>query len=335
MAQRQLENLRAAGASVYAPQEFQTYIDEISAARLLYDQELIRFPMLRDYSRAAAAFQSGLLKGAYLARRLEDMKKEESAEISSRRDLLANRLTLLRNLSMSLPDRRLAQARLMTADMMIGQVLPHLEQGQNDDALKYLARAEQLTKEAITQVNDVAGRFADEKQIKAWRRMADRAIDESRNKGTDLLVVSKTERQLTHYKRGKVVRRYDAGLGMKFLNDKLYSGDKATPEGSYRVIRKVPDSKYFRALLIDYPNEDDRRRFTEARRLGQVPAKAGIGSLIEIHGGSRNSLTDGCVALDNRDMERLYEEIEPGTPVIIVGTTLYDNIIAKTLAALQ
>ena len=335
MAQRQIESLSAAGASFYTPQEFHTYLDELAAARLLYDQEQTRFPMLRDYRRATAAFKAGLLKGAFLARQLQDMKRVESAEISSRREILANRLSLLRNLSLSLPDRRLAQASLMKADLMINQVLPYLEKGQNDEALNILAGAEQLIKEAITHVNAVVGRFADEKQIKAWRRMADKAIDESRKTGTDLLVISKIERHLTHYKRGKVVRRYDAGLGMKFLNDKLYSGDKATPEGSYRVIRKVPDSKYFLALLIDYPNEDDRRRFAEARRRGQIPDKAGIGGLIEIHGGSRNSLTDGCIALDNQNMEQLYKEIEPGTPVIIVGTTLYDNIIATTLAALQ
>jgi len=53
--------------------------------------------------------------------------------------------------------------------------------------------------------------------------------------------------------------------------------------------------------------------------------------LIEIHGGGSDGLTDGCVALDNRDMERLYAQIAIGTPVLIVGTTDYDNLVSSAL----
>lgn len=120
-------------------------------------------------------------------------------------------------------------------------------------------------------------------------------------------------------------------MGFNFLSDKLYSGDKATPEGSYQVCRKIPGSKYFQALLINYPNNEDRQRFLAARRKGQIPKGAGIGSLIEIHGGGRNGMTNGCVALDDRDMAALFKQISVNTPVIIVGTTDYDNVIAMAL----
>ena len=140
---------------------------------------------------------------------------------------------------------------------------------------------------------------------------------------------------MTWYRGGREVRSYDAGLGFRFLSAKLYSGDQATPEGSYRVVRKLPYSKYFRALLIDYPNGADRRRFNRARQQGQVPKGGAIGGQIEIHGGGREGMTEGCVALDNSELAELYEQIEIDTPVLIIGTTDHDNPIAAALARLR
>jgi L,D-peptidoglycan transpeptidase YkuD (ErfK/YbiS/YcfS/YnhG family) len=53
-----------------------------------------------------------------------------------------------------------------------------------------------------------------------------------------------------------------------------------------------------------------------------VPLRAGVGSLIEIHGdgGQGRDWTDGCVALSNSDMDRVFARARVGTPVTIVGT---------------
>jgi lipoprotein-anchoring transpeptidase ErfK/SrfK len=52
-----------------------------------------------------------------------------------------------------------------------------------------------------------------------------------------------------------------------------------------------------------------------------VPPGRGIGGLIEIHGagGQGRNWTDGCVALVNPDMDRLFAAVGVGTPVTIVG----------------
>ena len=86
---------------------------------------------------------------------------------------------------------------------------------------------------------------------------------------------------------------YDIGLGRFGLSDKMYSGDEATPEGRYKIIRKFPNSTFYKALLIDYPNEEDRESFARGKRAGTIPVKAGIGGEIEIHGGGKDSLTRG------------------------------------------
>ena len=81
---------------------------------------------------------------------------------------------------------------------------------------------------------------------------------------------------------------------------------------------------YHRALLIDYPNANDRRDHAEAVRRGLVPGRRGSGGLIEIHGdgGRGQDWTNGCVALSDADIDRLFPEVEVGTPVTLVPTAI-------------
>jgi murein L,D-transpeptidase YafK len=113
-------------------------------------------------------------------------------------------------------------------------------------------------------------------------------------------------------------------LGANSINQKSHAGDRTTPEGLYRITKKkgYGQSKYGLALLLDYPNAEDRRRFSEAKARGQITKRTGIGGLIEIHGeGGRGvDWTDGCIAPDNRDMEVLFREGGVGTMVAIVGS---------------
>jgi hypothetical protein len=81
--------------------------------------------------------------------------------------------------------------------------------------------------------------------------------------------------------------------------------------------------------LIDYPNEEDRRKFNAARERGSIPRAAGIGGLVEIHGGGNDGMTYGCIALDNPHMAELFDMVEVGTRVTIVGTTDYKNSLSS------
>jgi hypothetical protein len=60
-------------------------------------------------------------------------------------------------------------------------------------------------------------------------------------------------------------------------------------------------------------------RFDKAKKKGLIPARTGIGSLLEIHGGGSDGMTKGCISLEDKDMERLFEIVKEGTPVTIVG----------------
>jgi murein L,D-transpeptidase YafK len=107
------------------------------------------------------------------------------------------------------------------------------------------------------------------------------------------------------------------------MMDKIKSGDNATPEGIYnvQVKKERSNTKYYKALLLDYPNKEDQKTFNQLVRSGKIPKNSRIGGLIEIHGeGGRGiNWTEGCIALDNKEMDVVYSQCNINTPVIIVG----------------
>jgi murein L,D-transpeptidase YafK len=178
----------------------------------------------------------------------------------------------------------------------------------------------------------VVARYADPETIARWRRWIDETVAWSKRTGRVAIVVFKESHRLTVYHRGAPVGTYAVDLGFNWTADKRHEGDGATPEGRYRVVARLGRnaSKYYKALLLDYPNAGDRAEFERARRNGDLPAGARIGGLIEIHGGGGQSQdwTEGCVAVANDDMDRVFERASVGTPVTIVGSDEYGAIAA-------
>jgi murein L,D-transpeptidase YafK len=167
-------------------------------------------------------------------------------------------------------------------------------------------------------------RFHDPSERRRWTSWAEETIGQSRRSGGIAIVVDKLARKLEVYDGGKKIATFSAELGANGLKPKRYAGDRATPEGRYRVteVRGTNATKFYKALMLSYPNGEDRARFELLKRRGEIPQRAGIGSLIEIHGegGEGRDWTDGCVALRNRDMDALFQYARVGTPVTIVGT---------------
>jgi murein L,D-transpeptidase YafK len=108
------------------------------------------------------------------------------------------------------------------------------------------------------------------------------------------------------------------------VGDKRVRGDKATPEGMYKIVKKFhsDSTKYYKALLIDYPNDEDTALFEAAIAKGLLPESAAIGGMIEIHGngGKGRDWTEGCIALTDREMDMIFNIAKIGTPVTIVGS---------------
>ncbi len=144
-----------------------------------------------------------------------------------------------------------------------------------------------------------------------WKKHGNEAIRLS--KGQKVILIDKYAHKLMVYQGGRIIRQFDAEFGINWMGDKRRRGDKATPEGIYKITQKKDGARtrFYKAMLINFPNDEDRRN-----------ARYDMGGLIEIHGdgGKGVDWTDGCIALRNDDIDLLFRLVGPGTPVVIVGS---------------
>jgi len=186
-------------------------------------------------------------------------------------------------------------------------------------------------KNALTRLGNIISERAGNEaaHLKKWRNWVDEVVERSRREGSYALAVDKVAHRTYLLKNGRTVHKYKSELGYNSANPKLFAGDGATPEGIYKITKvKNGNTKFYRALLLDYPNETDKWQFVENKRKGIISRGSSIGKLIEIHGdgGKGNDWTDGCVALSNSDMDHLFKYVGVGTPVVIVRRYDGDNL---------
>ncbi len=196
--------------------------------------------------------------------------------------------------------------------------------GDHARACEKLAKAREFAAVVHEGWTVLHARFSDPTLRAQWRQWVELTIRESEVSGGPAIVVDKLHRRLLLFYDGLKMAEFPAELGANGLRRKEHAGDRATPEGMYRVVqlKQGRQTKYYKALLLNYPNDEDRARYARGKARGTIPARAGIGSLIEIHGdgGEGRDWTDGCVALANEHMDIVFGRARLGTPVTIVGT---------------
>ena len=129
-----------------------------------------------------------------------------------------------------------------------------------------------------------------------------------------LVELHKADRKMFLLHNGKILHSYDIQLGGVPVGKKQFEGDQKTPEGSYFISHRNPNSTYHLSLGISYPNDEDR---AVAKENDKQP-----GGDIFIHGQPgwervRGDWTAGCIAVPDRQIEDIYAMVRPGTPINI------------------
>jgi murein L,D-transpeptidase YafK len=119
--------------------------------------------------------------------------------------------------------------------------------------------------------------------------------------------------QLMHHDR--VLETFEFELGFAPTGHKMFEGDGRTPEGMYFIDRRNPNSEFHLSIGISYPDAADLARALEM--------ELDPGGDIFIHGTPRmfrgkRDWTAGCIAVSNRDMEKIYAMVQNGTPIMIL-----------------
>jgi murein L,D-transpeptidase YafK len=136
----------------------------------------------------------------------------------------------------------------------------------------------------------------------------------------DLVEVFKGERRMELKRQGQTIRRYRVALGFAPERHKEREGGGRTPEGSYTVDARNPQSAFHLSLRVSYPDEADKAR---AVSLALSPGRD-----IYIHGqpnGWRKlfvghpakNWTTGCVAVTDAEIREVWSLVLTDARVVI------------------
>jgi murein L,D-transpeptidase YafK len=145
--------------------------------------------------------------------------------------------------------------------------------------------------------------------------------------------VFKANRELKLFDGDQLIKIYRIALGTNPVPPKERQGDRATPEGSYFICHKNPQSQFYLSLAINYPNATDAKRGLKSGLISRAeydaivqaaaacttpPWNTKLGGEIFVHGnGASPDWTLGCVALDDSDIAELYRLVPIKTPITI------------------
>lgn len=331
-------NLMQLRAAEIAPNDYSSFAHQwvTLRARAEAEDDLIRWPWeSNDLELALRRLQE---EGSRTVARLTE--QQATLRRSAERQLarVEDQAKLITVQVSAIDSRLVLGAKPVETDILMKQARAFYEQGRYGHSLEASDRAAHNLATQAAMLSRELGRYASPERIVQWQQMAKDTVEWSRTHRAPAIVVSKAERTLTLYRNGQKVQSYPVRLGFNGIREKRYQGDGATPEGRYRITSKrgQGQTQFYRALVLDYPNQEDRRRFVRERKTGHIPALRGIGGQIEIHGVENELMaqTLGCVMLDNPHMALLFDRVDKGTPVTIVGALNEQNSVALALAHL-
>ena len=150
--------------------------------------------------------------------------------------------------------------------------------------------------------------------------IAPHPVSAAKDLKADQVIVYKGNRTLQLLRKGRIIREYRVALGKQPVGHKIHRGDNRTPEGSYTLAWRNPNSKFHLSINVSYPDGID----TEvAESLG-----LNAGDAIMIHGlpNDRNAQqvghpyrdwTNGCIAVTNNEIREIWNLVDDGTPIAI------------------
>lgn len=131
----------------------------------------------------------------------------------------------------------------------------------------------------------------------------------------DRVLVLKSKRQLVLQRKGIDIKTFQINLGKTPVGKKEFENDGKTPEGLYDLdFKYTRNDVYYKSMLISYPNDREK---LNAKVNGKKPGMA-----VMIHGTKPDKTkakdwTAGCIAMQNKDMDTLFDLVAEGTLIEI------------------
>ncbi len=311
-------------ADMYSTRLFNEAKADYDSAMANWNRENNRFIFFRDYARVLEF--AGLT--AEKAIRATESSINNTSTLSDRAshkiDTLNHLVTEINKLFNAYPLESEIRDRISRGKMLLEEAEIHFSKGRYLQANRVITDSEYLLTSSFESASENLKNYF--KSFRQWKTWVDKTLRDSKKTGGYSIIIDKFSRKLYIYQKGVKRMEFNAELGKNWVGDKRVKGDHATPEGMYKITKKLDSrkTKYHKALLLDYPNAEDLAKFKAEITKGSLPPSAKIGGLIEIHGNGGKGIdwTEGCVALTDKEMDIIYKFTVPGTPVTIVGSII-------------
>jgi hypothetical protein len=307
-----------------------TYSKKIyTEARVMYDSAMVnwrrenkKFIFFRDYDKVLMFAGLSTKKATNAAESslssVSSLKTKLKPKIDSLNDLVDRIDALFTTYPLSSEVRN----RISKGKILLNEAEIVYNKGMYLEANRKITDCEYLLTESFDNASENLKNYF--KSYPVWKKWVDKTLYESRKNHDYSIIIDKFSRKCFIYHSGAKKYEFEAELGKNWVGDKRLKGDFATPEGMYRITKKFDGgkTKYYKALLLDYPNDEDKAKFRSEIERGSLPSSARIGGLIEIHGNGGKGIdwTEGCIALTDREMDVVFKIVRSGTPVTIVGS---------------
>jgi len=124
--------------------------------------------------------------------------------------------------------------------------------------------------------------------------------------GERRVVVSLPDRKLALVENGRVVKVYSIAVG---------APGSPTPVGQFKIINRLTDPTYYSPGVVISPGKDNP---LGTRWMGINKKRFGIHGTNEPQSIGRRA-SHGCIRMNNRDAEELFERVRAGDTVELVG----------------
>ncbi len=328
---KEIENARAAIADardhnsvIYSSKIFREARSYYDSAMISWKAENHRFILFRDYESVRMFATISQKKAAEATKRTIAKSNDLKASLDREIKRLNAEVIDYEKVFLSLPVSQEMRKKYAKGKLLLKEAEIAFEKNQYVNGNVKITEANEYITDSFNYSRKKLSDYF--RNYSYWQELMRGTINESRDSSGYAIIVEKIPGVCHLYYGGKKQYTFEAEFGRNWMGDKMSRGDDATPEGRYMVTKKLSNgsTKYHKALMINYPNQQDLEEFNARIKRGQLPESARIGELIEIHGdgGKGGNWTEGCVALKNRDMDLLFEHVDSGTPVTIIGSSM-------------
>lgn len=319
------ETLSDAGrnrADTYSKKLFKQAKIYYDSAMFYWLKENSRFIYFRDFEKTAMYAELSAKKASQATDNSITSTSNLKIKLKDKIDSLNQLIAKINDLFTTYPLTGETRSRISKGKMLLKEAQISYKKGQYYQANRKITDSEYLLTASYESASTNLENYF--KSFSVWKNWVDRTIHDSKNNRDYSIIIDKFSRKCFIYNNGVKKHEFEAELGKNWVGDKRVKGDKATPEGMYKISKKFDGgkTKYYKALLLDYPNDEDKVKFRAEISRGSLPSSAAIGGLIEIHGNGGKGIdwTEGCIALTDKEMDVIFKIARVGTPVTIVGS---------------